>query len=83
MSALPAVLAAATQGVPAGLALLFSVLALFWLVHIPFISEPRYRIPIAPLLQVLEAAGLVLLGDALREALRSLPLRWGWSRAGR
>ncbi|MGH2355825.1 MAG: hypothetical protein ACRDI2_05365, partial [Chloroflexota bacterium] len=56
--------------------LLLTSVALFWLVHIPFISEPRYRIPIAPLLHVFQAAGLVVVGDALRRALpRALPWR--------
>jgi len=41
------------------------VVVAFWLVHIPFISEPRYRIGIAPLIQVLQAAGVVVLGRAL------------------
>jgi hypothetical protein len=53
----------------AGYALLVSAVAAFWLVHIPFISEPRYRIPITPLVQVFEAAGLV----ALRRRLWPLP----------
>ncbi len=45
--------------------LVLSSCLLFWLVHIPFIAEPRYRIPIAPLLQVLQGTGLVVLRDAL------------------
>ncbi len=48
--------------------LLLAVIALFWLVHVPFIAEPRYRIPIAPLLQVLEGAGIAVLLDSLRRA---------------
>lgn len=48
--------------------LLLATIALFWLVHVPFIAEPRYRIPIAPLLQVLEGAGVVVALDALSRA---------------
>jgi hypothetical protein len=51
--------------------------AVFWLAHIPFISEPRYRIPVAPLLQVLEAAGCVLAVDWLTA---HLPRPWGLRR---
>ncbi len=48
--------------------LLLATIALFWLVHVPFIAEPRYRLPIAPLLQVLEGAGIAVLLDSLRRA---------------
>jgi hypothetical protein len=50
----------------AGRALLYGSLVAFWFVHVPFFAEPRYRIPVVPLVQVLEGAGIVLLVDALR-----------------
>ena len=50
----------------AGRALLYSSLTLFWLVHVPFFAEPRYRIPVVPFVQVLEGAGVVATLDWLR-----------------
>ena len=50
---------------PDGRWLVIAVVGLFWASHVPFIAEPRYRIPIEPLLHVLQAAGLVLIRDAL------------------
>jgi hypothetical protein len=46
-------------------ALLYSSFVAFWVVHVPFFAEPRYRIPVVPLLQVLEGTGIVLLVDEL------------------
>ena len=55
-----------------GRMLIVLAVAVFWLSHVPFISEPRYRIPIAPLLQVVQGAGLVLLGERVRRLRRSI-----------
>jgi hypothetical protein len=48
---------------------LLGTIVLFWLLHIPFIAEPRYRISIEPLLAVLQGAGLA----AARQVIPSLP----------
>lgn len=61
--------APAVAGVLAGRWLLLAAIAVFWLVHIPFISEPRYRLPIAPLLQVLEGTGAALVLAGVRHRL--------------
>jgi hypothetical protein len=58
--------------------LVIGSIAVFWLSHAPFIAEPRYRIPIAPLLHVLQGAGLVLLGQRLRDILARLRRTYTW-----
>jgi hypothetical protein len=45
---------------------LLATIAVFWLVHVPFIAEPRYRIPVMPLIHVLEGAGFMALTRRLR-----------------
>ena len=47
--------------------LVVAVILAFWIAHIPFIAEPRYRLPILPLLQVLEGIGLVTVIKALHK----------------
>lgn len=49
----------------AGRWLVLLTIVLFWLSHMPFLGEPRYRIPIMPLVHVLQGVGLVLLRDLL------------------
>ena len=51
--------------VRAGRWLVLATIVLFWLSHMPFLGEPRYRIPIMPLVHVLQGVGLVLLRDLL------------------
>jgi len=51
--------------VPAGRWLLVATIGLFWVSHVPFIAEPRYRIPVEPLLHVLQGAGLIVARDAI------------------
>ncbi|CAA9242697.1 MAG: hypothetical protein AVDCRST_MAG77-1763 [uncultured Chloroflexi bacterium] len=63
-------LAARVAASPLPLVLLAS-LGLFWLVHAPFIAEPRHRLPILPVVQVFEGAGLALLWSALRRGVPS------------
>ena len=45
--------------------LVLATIVFFWLSHMPFLGEPRYRIPIMPLVHVLQGVGLVLLRDLL------------------
>ena len=42
------------------------IILTFWITHIAFIAEPRYRLPIAPLIQVFEGAGLVTMVTSLQ-----------------
>ena len=42
------------------------IILTFWITHIAFIAEPRYRLPIAPLIQVFEGAGLVMMVTSLQ-----------------
>lgn len=51
--------------VRAGRWLVLLTIVLFWLSHAPFLGEARYRIPIVPLVHVLQGVGLVLLRDLL------------------
>ena len=51
--------------VHAGRWLVLATIIFFWLSHMPFLGEPRYRIPIMPLVHVLQGVGLVLLRDLL------------------
>ena len=51
--------------VRAGRWLVLLTIVLFWLSHMPFLGEPRYRIPIMPLVHVLQGVGLALLRDLL------------------
>ena len=51
--------------VRAGRWLVLLTIVLFWLSHMPFLGEPRYRIPIIPLVHVLQGVGLALLRDLL------------------
>jgi hypothetical protein len=37
----------------------------FWVVHAAFIAEPRYRLPVTPLLHTIQGAGVVVLLTAL------------------
>ena len=49
----------------AGRWLVLLTIVVFWLSHAPFLGEARYRIPIMPLVHVLQGVGLVLLRDLL------------------
>ena len=51
--------------VRAGRWLVLATIVLFWLSHAPFLGEARYRIPIMPMVHVLQGVGLVLLRDLL------------------
>ena len=51
--------------VRAGRWLVLATIVLFWLSHMPFLGESRYRIPIMPLVHVLQGVGLALLRDLL------------------
>ena len=51
--------------VRAGRWLVLLTIVFFWLSHMPFLGEPRYRIPIMPLVHVLQGVGLALLRDLL------------------
>ena len=42
------------------------IILTFWITHIAFIAEPRYRLPVAPLIQVFEGAGLVMMVSSLK-----------------
>lgn len=42
------------------------IILTFWITHIAFIAEPRYRLPVAPLIQVFEGAGLVMMVGSLQ-----------------
>ncbi len=45
--------------------LILLTIVVFWLSHAPFLGEARYRIPIMPLVHVLQGVGLALLRDLL------------------
>ena len=49
----------------AGRWLVLLTIVVFWLSHAPFLGEARYRIPIMPLVHVLQGVGLALLRDLL------------------
>mgnify|MGYP006278474847 CR=1 FL=1 len=49
-----------------------SLIIIFWITHIPFIAEPRYRIPVLPLIEVLEGIGIVILLNKWRELIVNL-----------
>lgn len=51
--------------VRAGRWLVLLTIVVFWLSHAPFLGEARYRIPIIPLVHILQGVGLVLLRDLL------------------
>ena len=49
----------------AGRWLVLLTIVVFWLSHAPFLGEARYRIPIIPLVHVLQGVGLALLRDLI------------------
>lgn len=55
--------------------LIISQIVVFWFAHIPFISEPRYRLPVIPLIQVFEGIGVVIVIDACRDRVGRARIR--------
>ncbi len=51
--------------VRAGRWLVLLTIVFIWISHMPFLGEARYRVPIMPLVHVLQGVGLVLLRDLL------------------